>query len=268
LIEKNTVPTLVGGTNYKLPSEDNNYMYLARTNDNIQASAMGNFIIGNGDTKKVGIMYSSDDFGQGGFEVISGLLEEAGIEFVGEPHNTLDTDYYSTLLKMQSAGCDALVVWTGATPAPIIIRQINELALNSEMEIYFAQCLGSSAVHSALESTDLLDGMYTVQETFLDTNNEEMVAFAELCEERGVYASDAATRNYINVAQFMMNVLERAEDPTDRESVKASLEATKDQALMFGTFTCDEYNMVNHSAAICQWQKDLNGMTLIQSIQG
>lgn len=268
LIEKNTIPTIVGGTNYKLPSTDNNYMFLGRTNDSIQASAMGKFIIKNTDVKKVGIMYSSDDFGQGGFEVISGILAEAGVDFVGEPHNGQDTDYYSTLLKMQNAGCNALVVWTGATPAPIIIRQLNELGLNSEMQIYFAQCLGSSAVHSALDSTDLLDGMYTVQETFLDPNNAEMMAFADECAAKEVYASDAATRNYINVAQFVVNVLQRAEDPTSRESVKQALESTDNQELMFGTFSCDEYHMVNHSAAICQWKKDIGGMELIESIQG
>lgn len=51
------------------------------------------------------------------------------IKFVAETHNEADTDFSSTLLKMQAEGVDVLILWTTETPMPILLRQAYELGL-------------------------------------------------------------------------------------------------------------------------------------------
>lgn len=267
LIESSGIPTIVGGTNYKLPSTDNNYLFLGRTNDQIQAGVLASYISENTDAEKVGILYSSDDFGQGGFEVASQRLTENGIEFVAEAHNLADTDYYSTLLKMKEAGCDAYLVWTVTAPMTLIVRQVAELGLNESAEFFFGPGFGDNALQNAVDHS-WLDGMYCVQETFIDTSNEEIMAFCEAYEESFGEVPDSPARGYATIAMVLVDALERAEDVTDPESVKKALEETKNVKTIFNSYTCDEYHMICHSITICQWDAEEDGLTFVTLFEG
>ena len=267
IIEKNGIPTIVGGTNFKLPSEENNYLFLGRTNDTIQAKAVAQYIAENEAPEKVGIMYSADDFGQGGLTIAGEVFDELGITYVAEPHNTADTDYYTTLMKMQQESCDAIMVWTTVNPMMVIVRQINELGMNEETNFFTSPCIGEAALLDAVDHS-WLDGIYTVQETFYDTENPDVVAFGEAYEEKYGVVPDAAARAYASIAYIAVDALSRAEDPTDRESVKTALEETKDFETIFNTYSCDETHMLNHTIQLCQFQAEADDLVLIQQISG
>lgn len=267
IIEENGIPTIVGGTNFKLPSQDNNYLFLGRTNDTIQAKAVAQYIAENEEPEKVGIMYSADDFGQGGLTVASEVFDELGITYVAEPHNTTDTDYYTTLMKMQQEKCDTIMIWTTVNPMMIIVRQINELGMNEETHFFTSPCIGEAALLDAVDHS-WLDGIYTVQETFYDTENPDVVAFGESYKANYGAAPDAAARAYASIAYIMVDALERAEDPTDRESVKTALEETKDFGTIFNTYSCDDTHMLNHTIQLCQFSAEADDLILVQQISG
>lgn len=266
IVEASGIPTIVGGTNYKLPARDNNALFLGRTNDLIQASAGANYLVEQG-AKKIGVMYCSDDFGQGAYEVMSQIFTEAGIEFVAEVHNTTDTDYYSTLLKMQQAGCDTVAVWTMSDAISIIVRQINELELNKEMKFLFSPGLCDSITLNAVDH-QLLNDMYCVQEFFSGTADEETQAFVAKWTEKYNEGLDFLTGAYAGIAYVLVDALNRAEDPTDSASVLAALEATKELKTPISTYTCDEMHRLNFVVSICQYNSEIDGLEFITQVSG
>lgn len=266
IIENAGIPTIVGGTNYKLPSEDNNALFLGRTNDLIQASAGANFIVEQG-AKKVGIMYCSDDFGQGAFEVMSAIFDEKGIEYVSEVHNTTDTDYYSTLLKMQEAGCDSVVVWTMTQPISIIVRQVNELEMNKETKFLFSPGMCDSYTLNAVDHA-LLDGMYCVQEFFSGVEDADTQAFVAKYTEAFNEYLDFLTGAYAGVAYVLVDALQRAEDPTNSASVLAAIEGTADLKTPISTYTCDDMHRLSFVVSICQYDSEIDGLTFLSQIAG
>lgn len=265
-IEQAGIPTIVGGTNYKLPSEDNKYLFLGRTNDLIQASAGANYIAESG-AKKVGIMYSSDDFGQGAFEVASKAFEEAGIEYVSEVHNTTDTDYYSTLLKMQDAGCDTVLIWTLSDAIAIIVRQINELELNKSMSFLFSPGLVDNITLSAVDHS-LLDGMYAVQEFYSGIEEPETQKFVGKYTELYDDFLDFLTGAYAGTAYVLVHALETAEDPTNSDSVREAIEAVKDLKTPISTYSCDDMHRMNFVVSICNFNAEKDGLDFIKQVVG
>ncbi len=267
IIEQAGIPTIVGGTNFELPSEDNHALFLGRTNDLIQAAAAANYVVQSMGASKVGIMYSSDDFGAGAYEVISEILDENGIAYEAEVHNTTDTDYYSTLLKMQEAGCDTIVVWSQSDAITIIARQINELEMTGNTKFLFSPGLFDSMTLSSVDHA-WLDGLYAVQEFFSgveDPMTQEFVAkYKELYNED----LDFLTGAYAGIAYVLVDALERAEDPTDSASVLEALEATKDLVTPISTYTCDEMHRLNFSVSICQFDSETDSLTFIEKIDG
>lgn len=266
IIEGAGIPTIVGGTNYKLPSEENHAIFLGRSNDLIQASAGANYLLEAG-VKKIGIMYCSDDFGQGAFEVMSQVFTEAGVEFVAEVHNSTDTDYYATLLKMQDAGCDAVAVWSMGESISIIVRQVNELEMNQSVKFLFSPGLCDSYTLNAVDHS-MLDGMSCVQEFFSGSQDEDTQAFvAKYTEQYNEYL-DFLTGAYAGTAFVLVDALERAEDPTDSASVLAALEATKDLKTPISTYTCDEMHRMNFVVSICEYDSEIDGLVFLNQVSG
>ena len=265
--ENSKIPAIVGGTNYKLPDPENNYLFLGRPSDQIQASALANYIVDNTEAKKVGVLYSSDDFGQGAYEVVKSTFEENNLDFTAETHNTTDTDYSSTLLKMQAAGCDVLLIWTSENPMTIIARQISELGLNENMEFFCSPCIGGSVVQDAVDHV-WLKGFYSVQETIYDDTDPEVKAFGEAYNAKYGQYPDAAARQYAKIAYILVDALERAEDPANPESVKLALEQTTSLETIFGTVTCDENHSLNHVVYITRWDSDVDGLVYLLSVEG
>lgn len=266
IVEKAGVPTIVGGTNYKLPSEDNHALFLGRTNDLIQASAGANFVTKSG-ANKVGIMYCSDDFGQGAFEVMSGIFGEAGIEYVAEVHNTTDTDYYSTLLKMQDAGCDTIIVWSMSDAISIIVRQLTELEMNKNIKFLFSPGLFDSITMASVDH-QWLNGLHAVQEFFSGTQDEMTQEFVAKYTSQYNENLDFLTGAYAGIAYVLIDALERAENPTDRESVLAAIEATKELKTPISTYTCDEMHRLNFVVSICSFDSTNDSLVFIDQIQG
>lgn len=266
VIEAGGVPVIVGGTNYKLPVPENNYLFLGRPSDQIQAGALATYIAEKGNVNKIGILYSSDDFGQGAYEVAAAVFEENGIAYEAENHNTTDTDYSSTLLKMQAAGCDALLLWTSDNPMIIIARQINELGINEDMDIYCAPAIGSSVLGESVNHS-WLEGFYCVQENLYDDSDADVKAFGESYKENYGLYPDINGLNYANMTYILVDALNRAENPNDPEAVKKALEATDDLETIFGPASCDENNSLTHAANITQWDTEVDGLVFLEKVE-
>ena len=267
IIEEAGIPTIVGGTNFELPSEDNHALFLGRTNDLIQAAAAANYVVQSMDASKVGIMYCSDDFGTGAYQVISEIFEENGLEYEAEVHNTTDTDYYSTLLKMQDAGCDTVVVWTQGDAMAIIVRQINELGLADSINFMTSPGLFDSIVMNAVDHA-WLDGLFAVQEFFSGIDDPDTQAFVAKNEEMYNENLDFLTGAYAGIAYVLVDALERAEDPTDSASVIEALEATQDLKTPISTYTCDEMHRLNFSVSICGFDSEADSLYFVEQIEG
>lgn len=267
IIEDAGIPTIVGGTNYKLPKENKKNLFLGRTNDLIQASAAVNYIVKNMNAKKVGIMYCSDDFGQGAFEVASNLFTQNGIEFVAEPHNTTDTDYYSTLLKMKDAGCDVVLTWSLTDALIVIARQINELDLKDSMKFFFSPGIVDGGTLKAVDH-QWLDGFYAVQEFFAGTDDPDAKAFVE--QYRSLYGEtpDFLTGAYGGVGYVLVDALKRAKDPTDRQSVREAIEQTASLKTPITTYTCDASHRLSFEVSICQFDASIDDLVFIDRVFG
>ena len=268
IIEQGGIPCIGGGTNYKLPTTDNNYLFLGRPSDAIQAKAIANYVVENTDAKTVGMCYCATDFGQGAYECVKEVMESnPQIKFVAETHNEADTDFSSTLLKMQAEGVDVLILCTTETPMPILLRQAYELGLHDTMEFYGSPCIGSGSVQEAMDLAWLED-VYCVQESFYDTTNATMVEFGERTfANYGMYP-DNTLRSYEKLTEGLVEALRQCEDPTDPEQVKDALQNIHGYQTIFGTVDCDDTNSLVHEICITKWNPDTQQLDKVMDVAG
>lgn len=268
LIEGRGIPCIGGGTNYKLPTTDNNYLFLGRPSDSIQARAIANYIVDNTDADAVGMCYCATDFGQGAYECVKEVMDaNPQIKFVAESHNEADTDFSATLLKMRAENVDTLIVWTTEVPMPIILRQAYELGLHDTMEFYGSPCIGSGSVQEAMDLA-WLDDVYCVQESFYDTTNEKMVEFGERTYAHYGMYPDNTLRSYEKLAEGLIEALRNCENPNDPEQVKGALEKLNGYETIFGFVDCDETNSLVHEICITKWNTETQQLDKVMDVAG
>src|SRR5207302_421850 len=103
-------------------------------NEIAQAERIVDYSLNELKVKKPAMIYTSNDYGVGGMEIVSAALKKAGIELVtAVRYNQGDQDFSAQLLSIRQAGADSLYVWSFAAEAGIIVRQAKELGLNVSM---------------------------------------------------------------------------------------------------------------------------------------
>lgn len=135
LINRAKVPFLASissNRNLLLPFSRN--VFRVYSNEVSHADRLLDHTIKRNDIKKPALIYTSNDYGIGGEEAVSGWLKQQGLSLVArERFNQGDQDFSAQLLRVKQSSADALYVWAFAAEAGIIVRQAKELGLTVPM---------------------------------------------------------------------------------------------------------------------------------------
>ena len=83
--------------------------------------------------KKVGLLADSSGFGQSAVEQAKKVAPARGLEMVYETFNPTDTDLTPQLSKLKSAGVQAIICWTVASPGVVFMKQARAMGIDAQL---------------------------------------------------------------------------------------------------------------------------------------
>ena len=83
--------------------------------------------------RKVALLADSSGFGQSAVEQAKKVAPKRGIEMVYESFNPTDTDMTPQLTKLKSAGVQAIVCWTVASPGVVFMKQARAMNIDAQL---------------------------------------------------------------------------------------------------------------------------------------
>ena len=250
------VSILVGGTSVAIDGS-NDYMFRTRASDAIMANVAAKFLVDEIGATKVGILHASDSYGQGGGDAAMAYLDNLGIEYVDEPHNVNDVDFTSAILECQSAGCDAIFIWTHDAEMAICAQQLNTY-------IPDVPVVGSPGATLAnvlnLCEDEWVDGWYSVTDFISTTEDPVGVDFVKAYEEMHNDTPDLYAAAYYGGCITVLDAINRAEADgleVDAKVCNQYIDTTDGLVFPTGVFYNNDKNDLVHSCVIAH----MNGKT-------
>ncbi|HUL29753.1 MAG TPA: ABC transporter substrate-binding protein, partial [Thermodesulfobacteriota bacterium] len=111
LIEKARVPMFTTAFSPSLTEKGNKFVFRSTISDAITGAQVMNFAVKELKYKKIGIMGSDGDYGQGGAIAAAKQLEKLGLPTVAiEKYKESDQDFSSQLLNIRKSGAEVLFI--------------------------------------------------------------------------------------------------------------------------------------------------------------
>jgi len=122
-------------SNMNLMKPFSRYIFRIYANEDTQALGMVQWMMEHEKITRPAILYTSNDYGVGGFQVFSELLKEKYkiSPAAAERYNQGDLDFSAQLLRIKGANPDGLLIYAFAQEAGIIVRQAKELGITAKL---------------------------------------------------------------------------------------------------------------------------------------
>jgi branched-chain amino acid transport system substrate-binding protein len=136
IIAKDKVPFIASiSSNNNLLNPFSRYIFRIFANETSMASGIVDWMMTKESIKRPAIIYTSNDYGIGGYQEFKELLETKYKQppVAAERYNPGDQDFTAQLLRIKAANPDGLLVYAFAQEAGIIVRQAKELGLTAKM---------------------------------------------------------------------------------------------------------------------------------------
>jgi branched-chain amino acid transport system substrate-binding protein len=122
-------------SNVNLMKPFSRYIFRIYANEDSQALGMVDWMMEHEKLKRPAIIYNSNDYGVGGFQIFQERLKEkyAIAPAAAERYNPGDQDFSAQLLRIKGANPDGLLIYAFAQEAGIIVRQAKELGIATKL---------------------------------------------------------------------------------------------------------------------------------------
>ena len=260
------IPTFVSPTGPVVTDRGEGWFFRTRTNDIKTGQITAQIAIEELDATKIAFLYPNNDFGVGGYEIMSPAIAELGAEEVAaEVYTQGDRDISAQLLNIQRSGADLLIPWTVPVDSAMLVNQAADFGL--EIPI-----LGGPG-YATEEYLDLVgdatDGHYAMADAAIasrDVGGREdawdwVDAFKE--EHDDVPVSFVVSVAY-DSANMLFNILAEGA-PTDGEGLREAILDYPGHDGVGGTFQCDAEGNCLHQADFLRW--DGTTMELIDTVE-
>lgn len=241
-------PLMYGGSSPSINELNNPYLFRMRPADDFVVTIYVDYIKNTLNPTKLGMIYAMDDFGTQGYNVAKAYCEANGIELIADGYSNGTKDFYSNLLKIQDAGCDAMIWWGHEEETSILARQRVELGMEA-MPVYCSSGAGNNIFNELTNAADT-NGIYGISESCDIGNDWDMfVEFKARFEEAYGEGINNNICGLVPAIYVLCDAIERA-GTTDAEALCAALRETRDFKAISGYLTCDEKQNLNHNAII------------------
>lgn len=240
------VPLMYGGSSPSINELDNDYIFRMRPADNFVVELALDYVVANFKPTKLGILYSMGDYGMQGFGVAKAYCERNNLNYVADGFTDGTKDFYSNILKLKDAGCDAMLWWAHEEELAIITRQ--RLELEYDVPVFACSAMGD-VKYTSLISNDMCEGLLGIAESAESNDWEPYTKFAERYQEA---YGELPNNNICGLGPaiyLLADCIERA-GSTESEAICEALRETKNFASLSGYLTCDELQNLNHNSII------------------
>lgn len=252
LIEKAKVPMFTTAFSPSLMEKGNKYIFRSTISDAITGAQVMDFAMKELKYKKVGIMGSDGDYGQGGAIAAAKELEKLGSPAVAnEKYKESDQDFSSQLLNVRKSGAEVLFIHGLDPSAALITKQAREMGLT--IPIIGATGLASEQYRD-LAGAENVEGVYVVV-AFANSDPNPMIqqfvkdfkALMGYTPDHNVARADAAIR-------LIAEAVKKA-GPGDSAKLADAIHKLKGVKTPGGTFTFDEKGEGLRQNLLGQWKK-------------
>lgn len=203
--------------------------------DKLQIAALINYILTTApDTDKIGVVYSNDDYGKGGFDSVTDAAAAKGLEVVGESFATDDTDMTAQLSSLKSQDVDALFIWCNYTPGSYCMKQAR--ALDWDVQFYS----GTGTIHEdtfKLSDNTYVGAINSVPFTTSTTDDSTKEWIARYQAEYNEDPSQNAARGYDGMS-ILLEAIKTA-GTTDGAAIQEAIRNTTDHQGIQGSISID-----------------------------
>ena len=251
LIRETGVPFFYSGSSVNLGQDkmENDWLFRITANDNVMASAAAKYIVDDLGVEKIGILYSNEEFGIAGRDVITEGLAQRGIEPVAvEAHESAAQDLSAQLLNLQRAGAELIVGWSFPVPTALALRQMNELQI--DIPYLGGRSMALAAVLD-LSTAEELDGAYGSVDG-VPTAVEEADAWVERYQSKYDRTPDFFTAAYYDAVYMLKDWIE--ENGTEPDALREAILATEGWEGVTNTYSFQPDGESVFDAAIIQYE--------------
>lgn len=253
------IPHIFNSFGAELTAQGSHYAFRAAPNNSEQNQVVIDYAVQCEGLRSFGIIADSGDYGRGNAVVYTEALAAHGLQPVSQQSfNVGDKDFTSQLLRIASAGADALILSTTDIDSALIARQVMSLGLDMRLIGNLSQDTGPYLEVGGIDATD---GTIALSVSWvLEEQSEAIGQFRDSFTSK--YGSEP--ESYISVWTYddtylFYEALIAAYPRTDGEAIADALHAMNgDQAvaLLSGTYSFDETG------------EGFNGMKVLRVDQG
>jgi branched-chain amino acid transport system substrate-binding protein len=251
LIEKARVPMFTTAFSPSLTEKGNKFVFRSTVCDAITGAQVADLAVKELKYKKVAILSSDSDYGQGAAIAAARELEKLGLPAVAnELYKEPDQDFSSQLLKVRRSGAEVLYIHSLDASAALVTKQAREMGLT--IPIVGATGLASEQYRD-LAGADNVEGVYVVV-AFANSDPDAVVqqfvrdfkAFAGYMADHNVARADAAIR-------LIAEAVKKA-GPGDSSKIAEAIHQLQGVKTPGGTFTFDATGEGLRQNVLGQWK--------------
>ncbi len=261
-IKKAEIPTLVIGSSNDIAKRKNPWMFQARTNDAVSATALAKYAANQLKLKKIAILHETDNFASGAAAVAKKTLEDLGNPPVlVESYNGGDKDFTPVLAKIKATGADGVLAWSQQVEAGLIMKQMKSLDLNVKL-IGSNSYITKIAIDLAKENAE---DVYSVADYVTTTPLPKGADFAKRYKAKYNIDSEFNSAMCYDAVSLAAEALKKA-NSTEKNAVRQAMASIKDFVGVSTTFSFDENNVGGTGVWVVQTK---NGVPqVIEAIKG
>ena len=262
IYQENKVPDVCFGSSLKIVEPINRYVFKIPMSDYKVAERLVTFLADERKLKKVAILHQDDTTGEIGRGEVDKRAKAHGMEVVAtEKFAITATDMRPQLMKINTSGAEAIIIWGSPAPGSVIAKNIKELGLKQVI-------CGSHGI----AGTDFLKVAGTAAEGWyfyavaavayknLPADNQ----YKKLIDEFAPKLStpfDAFHGNGHDAVYLIAEAIKNAGPNATRETVTDALEKIKDMPLLLSTYTFESHDGQTESSLIRFTVKTVDGKT-------
>ncbi len=262
-VSKAKIPTMYAGGADVIHQRKNPYMFRLRPYDTVTTTALARTVLNRLKSKKAGLIYVQDDFGQGSANLIEGMLKAGGVEVVAkEAYGGRDNDMSAQMLAIKNKGPDVIVGFTYVRDGALVIKARKALGVNVPMVTSGATVLPPTL---ALLDPEDLENLYATTDAYLDASQGPKVAdYVKRFTDRFKLKPDPFGSCYYDGALMLAEIMGRV--GPDREKIKGELAKTKAWPGVTQSYSADEFGNLSHATTIVQFKKGTKDFALVEKI--
>lgn len=230
------VPLLVpGASSPLLTNSGSKWISTTCQGDELQIEMLVSYAKEYFGVNKLGLLYSNDDYGVGGYNLTAAAAESTGVELVAEAFMSDDQNFTAVLSKLKDANVDAVMMWCLYAPGSLICKQISEMGW--DVPVFGGAGMVNSAVFEL--SGDTCDGvMMTAVYLDPDPDSDASKFTAKYKERYGSDPSYASVHAYDTICLLASAI--NTVGTTDAEAVQAQIRSTSDFETLKGPITIEK----------------------------